>query len=81
MYIVVHHGALAEMVMPQPDSVVYNCRLGNVAKSLLFRRNGLYFRRDNYHIYGTALLFFNVLEEDSKMVNDILDNVRFERSI
>lgn len=79
MYIVVHHGALATMAMPQPDSVVYNCKLGNVAKSLLFIRNGLYFRRDNYHIYGTALMFYNAPEEDSKQANEIFDNVRFER--
>ena len=77
--IAIHNGGCAEMGLPESDNVVYECKLGNVAKSILLRHDGKYFRRDNYLKYGTTVLFYSASEDDCKLANYILDNVRFER--
>ena len=77
--IAIHNGGCAEMGLPESDNVVYECKLGNVAKSILLRHDGKYFRRDNYLKYGTTVLFYSASEDDCKLANYILDNVRFEQ--
>ena len=79
-FIVVHHGALAEMLLPKPDSVIYDCKLSNGANSILLLHDGKYYRRDRYPGYGTSVLYYFVKEDKYKLANDILDNVRFLRA-
>lgn len=75
-YIVVHFGFNAELVLPEPDRVIYNCRLGNVADSIYFISGGKYFRRDTYHQYSIRVIFYYVSEENLEFANHILDNLK-----
>ena len=75
-YIVLHYGALAELSLPQPDNIIYNCKLGNVVNSIYFTSDGEYFRRDIYNVYGIKVVFGNVAEDDLELTNYILDNLK-----
>ncbi|MDE5555826.1 MAG: hypothetical protein K2J10_11685 [Muribaculaceae bacterium] len=74
--IILHCGALAEFTLPQPDKVIYKCKLGNVANSFYFMSDGKYYRRDNYNAYGIRVFFYSVAEEDLEFANSILDNLK-----
>ena len=71
---ILYYGALAELSLPQPDNIIYNCKLGNVANSIYFTSDGEYFRRDIYNVYGIKVVFGNVAEDDLELTNYILDN-------
>lgn len=73
-YVMVHCGGLATFDMPEPESVVYNCKLGNLASSIYYKSKGKYFRRDKYP-NGISVSFLNVPEEKLELANRILDNL------
>lgn len=74
-HIIVHYGALMKINLPEPDSLIYECKLGNVAKSTSFTHEGKYFRRDCYVRYGITIMLAYVNKEDAKLANYILDNI------
>lgn len=73
-YVMVHCGGLATFDMPEPESVIYKCVLGNLASSIYYKTNGRYFRRDNYP-NGISVSFFYVPEEKLELANNILNNL------
>ncbi|WP_297071049.1 hypothetical protein [uncultured Duncaniella sp.] len=55
---------------------LYNCRLGNVARSRAFTRDSLFFRQDSYFIYSIDISYENIPEEKRALMDSILDNVK-----
>lgn len=77
--IIVHFGFNAELVLPEPDRIIYNCKLGNVANSIYFSSAGEYFRRDNYPQYSLCVIFCYISKDNLELANYILDNLRIYR--
>ena len=74
-HIIVHFGFDAELMLPHPDRVIYNCKLGNVVNSIYFTSGSKYFRRDSYPQYSMRIIFCYVTEENLEFANYILDNL------
>ena len=54
---------------------LYNCRLGNVARSRAFTRDSLFFRQDSYFQYSINISYESIPEEKKQLMDSILDNV------
>ena len=80
-YILVQYGALMDVDLPQPDNLLYEFKLGNVASSISFSANGKYFRYDKYFKYAISVIFCYVTEEERKLANYILDNLTIIKSL
>ena len=58
---------------------IYNCKLGNIARSRAFIQDSLYYRQDSYFQYNIDISYENVPEEKKQLMDSILDNVVIRR--
>ena len=73
-FIIVHYGSLVEDVI-EADSLIYECKMGNIASSVLYMKNEKYFRIDKYYQFGVSLSFQFVKKENLALAESILNNV------
>ena len=74
-FLFVHCGAMTKDVVLS-DSVIYECKLGNIAYSISYIRNGKYFRVDKYYQVGRSVSFQFVEKDNLAIAEKILNNIK-----
>lgn len=74
--VVIHYGAMTKDVT-QPDSLIYECKLGNIASSVSYLKDKKYFRFDKYYQIGISLSFQFVTAENLALAEKIINNIEF----
>lgn len=82
-FIMLHSGSLqfdADMkkgLRYKTDSLIYECKMGNLAWSRSFKRNNLIYRYDNYPTNGVYIAYKNVTNDELELANKILNEIEF----
>lgn len=78
--VVFHYGTMAmNSTFEGQDMNLYNLKLGNIARSRAYTKDGLYFRQDSYFKYHINISYERVRPEKKQLVDSILDNVVIRR--